>query len=58
MDTTFYVFVLLVFIAVVFLLEGANLVWNSYKGPEVSRIERRLRIMSAGGGGRPGDGAP
>jgi tight adherence protein B len=48
MDTTFYVFILLIFVSVVFLLEGAYLTWNAYKGPEINRIERRLRAMSAG----------
>jgi tight adherence protein B len=41
-------FVILAFIAVVLFLEGAYLAWNAYKGPEVKRIERRLRAMSAG----------
>lgn len=48
MDTTFAILILLIFVAVVFLLEGAFLTWNSYKGPEASRIERRLQAMSAG----------
>jgi tight adherence protein B len=48
MDTTFSILVVLIFIAVVFLLEGAYLTWNSYKGPEATRIERRLQAMSAG----------
>jgi tight adherence protein B len=48
MDTAFYVFILLIFVSVVFLLEGAYLTWNAYKGPEINRIERRLRAMSAG----------
>lgn len=48
MDTQYYVLILLIFLAVVFLLEGAYLFWNSYKGPEVKRIERRLQAMAAG----------
>ncbi len=48
MDTQFYVLTLLIFVAVVFLLEGGYLFWNSYKGPEARRIEQRLRNMSAG----------
>lgn len=48
MDYTFYLFILLTFLTVVLLLEGAFLMWNSYKGPEATRIERRLRTMSAG----------
>jgi tight adherence protein B len=47
----FYGFVVLAFVAVVLLLEGAYLTWSAYKGPEAKRIERRLRAMAAGGGG-------
>jgi tight adherence protein B len=43
--------VLLLFIAVVLMVEGMYLLWSSYKGPEANRIERRLRIMSAGAHG-------
>ncbi len=47
------VLILLLFIAVVLMVEGMYLLWSSYKGPEANKIERRLRIMSAGahGGG-------
>lgn len=48
MDTLYAILILLIFIAVVFLLEGAYLTWNSYKGPEAQRIDRRLQAMSAG----------
>ena len=48
MDTLFYIFGTLIFIAVVLLIEGAYLIWNSSKGPEAERIARRLRVMSAG----------
>ncbi|MDP2046716.1 MAG: pilus assembly protein TadB, partial [Deltaproteobacteria bacterium] len=48
MDYFYYLFVILAFIAVVLFLEGAYLAWNTYKGPEAKRIERRLRAMSAG----------
>ena len=48
MDTLYYLFGTLIFIAVVLFIEGAYLTWNSSKGPEASRIARRLRIMSAG----------
>lgn len=51
MDYLYYLFVVLGFLAVVLFLEGAYLSWNAYKGPEAKRIERRLRAMSAGGGG-------
>jgi tight adherence protein B len=43
-------FALVLFIAVVFLLEGAYVLWNDYKGPEVQRMERRLRALAAGDG--------
>ncbi len=43
--------ILLLFIAVVLMVEGLYLLWSSYKGPEANRIERRLRIMSAGAHG-------
>jgi tight adherence protein B len=47
----FYAFVVLAFVAAVLLLEGLYLTWAAYKAPEVKRIERRLRAMSAGGAG-------
>lgn len=47
----FNVLILLLFIAVVLGIEGMYLLWNSYKGPEANKIERRLRIMSAGAHG-------
>jgi tight adherence protein B len=39
------------FIAVVLLIEGLYMLWNSYKGPEAKKIERRLRALSAGSDG-------
>jgi tight adherence protein B len=48
MDTLYYLFGTLIFIAVVLFIEGAYLTWNSSKGPEAGRIARRLRVMSAG----------
>jgi tight adherence protein B len=47
-NPSFYLFALLLFVAVVLLLEGSYLWWNSVKGPEARRIEQRLRAMSAG----------
>jgi len=47
MNTGFALFVLVVFIAVVFLLEGAYILWNDHKGPEVERMRRRLRSLGA-----------
>lgn len=49
MDMIYLLFIVLAFLAVVLFLEGAYLAWNSYRGPEAQRIERRLRAMSAGG---------
>lgn len=37
----------LVFIAVLLLLEGAYLLWKAYKGPQAKKIETRLRALSA-----------
>ena len=51
MDYLYYLFATLIFLAVVLLVEGAYLVWNSSKGPEAERIARRLRLMSAGSHG-------
>lgn len=48
MDNIFLIFIILVFLAVVLFIEGSFLTWNSYRGPEAQRIERRLRAMSAG----------
>lgn len=51
MDYLYYLFATLIFIAVVLLIEGVYLTWNSSKGPEAERVSRRLRVMSAGGHG-------
>ncbi len=51
MDYLYYLFATLIFLAVVLLIEGAYLIWNSSKGPEAERIARRLRTMSAGSHG-------
>jgi tight adherence protein B len=48
MDILYLVFGVFLFIAVVLLVEGAYLMWNTSKGPEAKRIARRLRLMSAG----------
>ncbi len=44
----FPIFAVVAFIAVVLLVEGIFLIWNSYKGPEAKKIERRLLALSAG----------
>lgn len=49
MDYLYYLFTTLIFVAVVLMIEGVYLTWNSSKGPEAERISRRLRMMSAGG---------
>jgi tight adherence protein B len=48
MDYLYYATGILVFLAVVLLIEGMYLTWNSAKGPEAERVARRLRMMSAG----------
>jgi tight adherence protein B len=39
--------VVLVFVSVVLLLEGLYMMWQTYKGPEARKIEKRLRALSA-----------
>lgn len=48
MDYLYNLFIILSFLAVVLFVEGVYLAWNTYKGPEAKRIEKRLRAMSAG----------
>jgi tight adherence protein B len=43
-----YLFSVLVFAAVVLLVEGAYVWWSDVRGPEARRVERRLQLMSAG----------
>lgn len=43
----FLVMSVLVFIAVLLLLEGGYLLWKTYKGPEAQKIESRIRAISA-----------
>ena len=43
----FLVISVLVFIAVLLLLEGGYLLWKTYKGPEARKIETRIRAISA-----------
>ena len=49
MNTTFALFVVVGFVAVVLLLEGLYVYWNDTKSPEVRRVGDRLRAMSASG---------
>lgn len=48
MDAAFYGFTVLLFAAVILLIEGAYLWWSSNHGGGAQRIARRLRIMSGG----------
>lgn len=48
MDYLFYLFVVLLFIAVTLFLEGFLLWWNTTRGSEAQRVARRVRLMSAG----------
>jgi len=48
MDTWYYGFVTLGFLAVAGLIEGMFLMWSAYRGPEARRISQRLQVMSAG----------
>jgi tight adherence protein B len=47
-DYVFLIFVVVGFLAVVLLFEGGYLLWNSYRGKEAQRIQRRLQGLSAG----------
>jgi tight adherence protein B len=49
MDNIFLIFVVVGFLAVVLLIEGGYLLWNSYRGTEALRIQHRLQALSAGG---------
>ncbi len=48
MDYLFYLFIVLIFIAVTLLAEALLIWWNTTRGPEAQRIARRIRLMSAG----------
>lgn len=43
----FLILSVLVFVTVLLLLEGAYLLWKSYKGPQAKKIQTRLRALSA-----------
>ena len=53
MDSLYFLFATLIFVAVVLLIEGAYVAWNSTKGPEAERLTRRVRVMSAAHSGKP-----
>ncbi len=48
MDAVFYSFSVLLFAAVILLIEGAYLWWSGTHGGGAQRISRRLRLMSGG----------
>ena len=48
MDAVFYGFTVLLFAAVILLVEGAYLWWSGTHGGGAQRISRRLRLMSGG----------
>lgn len=52
MDSLYFLFATLIFVAVVLLIEGSYLAWNSTKGPEAERLTRRVRVMSAAHSGQ------
>lgn len=51
MDPGLILVLVVAFVAVVFGLEGAYLLWNDTRGPEVQRLARRMRNLSAGSHG-------
>ncbi|MES2898650.1 MAG: type II secretion system F family protein [Pseudomonadota bacterium] len=54
MDAVSYAFTVLLFAAVILMIEGAYLWWAGTRGREAKRITRRLRLMS-GGADRDGE---
>lgn len=46
-NSFFPLFTIVAFVAVILLVEGLYMMWNSYKGPEAKKIEQRLRALSA-----------
>jgi len=52
MDGAFYGFVVLLFAAVILLIEGLYLWWNSTHGGGAQRIARRLKVMAASTAGK------
>ncbi|MEM5434322.1 type II secretion system F family protein [Paraburkholderia diazotrophica] len=49
MNYLFYGFVILVFFAIILLIESGYLWWQSRHSSEAKRLENRIRMMSAGG---------
>ncbi len=53
MDLTYSLFAILGFLSAALFVEGAYLAWNASRGPEASRIERRLKAVAHSGGATP-----
>ena len=49
MDFMLLTFVVAGFLAVVLLIEGGFLLWQSSRSAEARRIQQRLHVLSAGG---------
>ena len=49
MDSIFYTFIVLMFVAVVLAFEAIYVWWNSRHGAAARRIDSRIRALSAGG---------
>lgn len=52
MDTPMLLTLVVAFVAVVAALEGAWMLWNDTRGPQVRRLRQRVRAISAGGHGQ------
>lgn len=46
-NSFFPIFAILAFVAMVLLVEGLFMLWNSYKGPEAKKVQQRLRALLA-----------
>jgi tight adherence protein B len=46
-SNSFLTLAVLVFVSVILLIEGLMSVWKAHKGPEVSRVKRRLQALAA-----------
>jgi tight adherence protein B len=51
MDLIFYAFAIVLFAALVLMIEGAWLWWSAHHGGEAQRIRQRLKMMSGAAGG-------
>lgn len=47
LGNSFLVLIVLVFVAVMLLLEGVYLIWRTHRGPEAMKLKQRLRALSA-----------